>query len=149
GIGKALALPLAIGDTMLVHVTVAGVIGAAVDPTSQLFLSLSAAIAAANDPVQQFRISSYIPVSFNLTASVIIDPRYVAADVLAAVNAALTTSFAFSSRSFAQPVTAAETIATIQAVPGVIATDLDQLYRTDDPSGPSQTEPDPVLPAAF
>jgi predicted phage baseplate assembly protein len=149
GIGKALAVPLTVGDTMLVHVTVAGVNGAAVDPTSQLFLSLSGAIAAANDPVQQFRISSYIPVSFNLTASVIVDPRYVASDVLAAVNSALTTYFAFSNRSFAQPVTAAEAIATIQAVAGVIATDLDQLYRTDDPSGPSQTEPDPVLPAAF
>jgi hypothetical protein len=128
---------------------VAGIDGAAVDHTSRLFLSLSKAIAAANDPVQQFRISSYIPISFNLYASVIIDRRYVAADVLAAVNSALTTYFSFSNRSFAQPVTAAETIATIQAVSGVIATDLNQLYRTDDPNGPRQTEPAAVLGANF
>jgi hypothetical protein len=133
----------------VVQITIAGIDGAVVDPTSQLYLSLSAAIAAANDPVQQFRITSYTPVYFNLTASVIVDPQYVAADVLAAVNSALTAHFAFANRSFAQPVTAAQTIAAIQAIAGVIATDLTQLYRTDDPTGPSQTEPDPVLPSAY
>ena len=30
-----------------------------------------------------------------------------------------------------------------------LAAEFSELYRTDDPSGPSQTEPDPVLPAAF
>ena len=86
---------------------------------------------------------------FNLTAAVIIDPAYVAADVLAAVNSALVAYFAFTARDFAQPVTAAETITAIQSVAGVIATDLSQLYRTDDASGSSQTEPDPVLYAAY
>ncbi len=150
GIGKAQGLPLWVGEAELVHLTVAGIQGAAVDPTSQLFLSLSAAIDAARDPVQQFRVASYRPATFSLTASVIIDaPRYVAADVLAAVRTALLAAFSFDRRGFAQPVTSAEVIATIQATPGVIATTLTQLYRSEDPSGPGQTEPAPVLAAAY
>jgi hypothetical protein len=45
-------------------------------------------------------------------------------------------------------VTAAEIVTLIQSVPGVIATDLMQLYLTTDPSGPNQTEPPPFLAAA-
>jgi hypothetical protein len=150
GIGKAQAIPFWDGETGMVHLTVAGVAGAPVDPTSQLFLSLTGAIDAARDPVQQMRVASYRPVLFHLAAEVIIDvPRYVAADVLAAVKAALAAAFAFDRRAFAQPVTSAEIIAAIQAVPGVIATDLNQLYRDDDPNGPSQPAPAAILPAAY
>ncbi|HYW47852.1 MAG TPA: putative baseplate assembly protein [Bryobacteraceae bacterium] len=150
GIGKAQAIPLWDGETGLVHLTVAGIEGAPVDPTSQLYLSLTAAIDAARDPVQQVRVASYLPVLFHLAAAVIIDvPRYVAADVLAAVESALAAAFSFDQRAFAQPVAAAEVIAAIQAVPGVIATFLEKLYRDDDPSGPGQTVPDAVLPAAY
>jgi hypothetical protein len=150
GIGKAQAIPFFDGETGLVHLTVAGIEGAPVDPTSQLFLSLSAAIDAARDPVQQARIGSYRSVLFHLAAEVILDvPRYVAADILAAVDAALVAAFSFDRRGFGQPVTSAEIIAAIQAVPGVIATDLRKLYRDDDPTGPGQATPAAVLPAAY
>ena len=45
--------------------------------------------------------------------------------------------------------TAAEIITLIQSVPGVIATDLSQLYLTSDPTGPSQTEPAKFLTASL
>ena len=45
-------------------------------------------------------------------------------------------------------VTAAEVVTLIQSVAGVVATDLNQLYLTTDPAGPSQIEPVPFLPAA-
>jgi hypothetical protein len=150
GVGKAQAIPFWDGETGFVHLTIAGIEGATVDPTSQLYLSLTGAIDTARDPVQQVRVSSYRPMTFNLVATVIIDkPRYVPADVLAAINTALLSTFSFDQRAFAQPVTAAEVITAVQAIPGVIATDLTQLYRSDDPSGASQTEPDPVLPASY
>ena len=50
--------------------------------------------------------------------------------MLAQIEADLNTAFAFEQRSFGQPVTAAEVVTLIQQVPGVIATDLNQLYVT-------------------
>jgi hypothetical protein len=150
GIGKAQATPLFDGENGLVFLTVAGVDGAPVLPISKLYLSLTAAIDNVRDPVQQVRIASYQPVSFHLAALVLIDtPKYVAADVLAAIVTAITAAFAFDQRDFAQPVTAAEIIATIQGVPGVIATVLEKLYRDDDPTGPFQATPATILPAAY
>jgi hypothetical protein len=52
----------------------------------------------------------------------------------------LLTAFAFAARSFAQPVTAAEVIAVIQAVPGVIAVDLNTL-TPDTGTAPAQQPP--------
>jgi hypothetical protein len=150
GIGKAQAISLTLGQTAFIHITVAGVDGTVVDPLSQLLISLSAAIDAARDPLPQVYIASYQPVLFNITAIIIIDETdYVAADVHAEVVDAITAYFDFEKRSFAQPVTAAEVIATIQAVTGVVAVDLNQLYRNDDSSGPSQTMPDTYLPARY
>ena len=150
GIGKAQAIPFWDGETGLVHLTVAGIEGVPVDPTSQLYLSLTGAIDAARDPVQQVRVASYVPVLFHLSAEAIIDvPTYVAADVLTAVEAALTAAFSFDQRDFAQPVTSAEIIAAIQSVPGVIASDLTVLYRDDDPPGPGQITPPAILPASY
>jgi hypothetical protein len=149
GIGKAQAVPFFDGETGLVHLTVAGVAGAAVDPVSRLFRTLVAGIDSARDPVQQVRIASYRPALFNLAAKVLLDPTYISAAVLTAVHSALLAAFSFESRAFGQPATAAEVIATIQAVPGIVATDLDKLYRTDDFTGPFQTVPASVLPASF
>jgi hypothetical protein len=48
-------------------------------------------------------------------------------DVIAAAKAALLTAFGADARELGQPVTAAEIIACIQAVQGVVAVDLDAL----------------------
>src|SRR5690606_9600901 len=106
------------------------------------------AIDLARDPVQQVRIDSYEPLAFKLTAGVLPDPRYVASDVLAAVEEALRAAFTFERRAFGQAVTAAEVVSIIQGVPGVVAAALQQLYRSTDPSGPMQTSPAPYLLAA-
>lgn len=149
GVGKAQAVALWSGESQLLHITVADASGDPVDPTSMLYQSLVGAIEAAHDPVQQVMVAGFQPLLFNLTASVQVDsPRYVTTDVLAAVATALQSAFSFPSRAFAQPVTAAEVVTTIQDVPGVIATDLSQLYFSNDPNGPSQTEPAPFLPSA-
>lgn len=149
GIGKAQAIALWSGESQVAHITVAAANGGSVDPTSTLYQSLVGAIDAAHDPVRQVVVAGYQLLLFNLTASVQVDaPRYVVDDVLAAVTTTLQSAFSFSNRAFAQPVTAAEVVTAIQQVPGVIATDLTQLYFSADPNGPTQTEPPPLLPSA-
>jgi hypothetical protein len=76
-----------------------------------------------------------------------VDARYKAADVLDNIAKTLSAAFAFSSRDFGQMVTAAEVVAAIQGVAGVVSTDLNQLYFVTDPNGPAQTEPPAILPA--
>jgi hypothetical protein len=150
GIGQAQAQALLVGQRIIIQITIAGVEGASVDPTSLLALSLGQAIDLARDPLPLVNISSYQPILFNIAATIIIDETdYVEAAVHAQVVSTVTAYFAFDQRSFAQPVTAAEIVAIIQAIPGVVAVDLSQLYRDDDPTGPSQTTPNSYLPANF
>jgi predicted phage baseplate assembly protein len=141
GIGKAQAMALWSGDKYLVHLTIAGAEGAAVDPESALYSSLLGAIDRARDPVQQTLVTNYQPLFFDIEAAVLVDqPRFVAADVFAAVEAALLEAFSFDARSFAQPVTAAEVTSVIQSVPGVIASDLNRLFLVTVPKGAARFE---------
>lgn len=149
GIGKAQAVALWNGEQQVVLITAAMANGDPLDPTASLYQSLVQAIALAHDPVQTFLVMAYQPLVFNLSANVLIDqPRYEPELVLAQVANTLSDAFSFENRSFAQAVTAAEIMTMIQSVPGVIATDLAQLYLMTDPTGPLQTEPPPFLPAA-
>ncbi len=155
GIGKARAVALWDNGTPFVHMTIASAAATAndassiathvVEPAAPLYTNLVAAVQAASDPSQIVRVDSYQPIFFNLKAALAVDARYVAADVLAGVQSALITAFSFDQRDFAQPVTAAEIVTVIQGVSGVIASDLNQLYRIDDPTGPQQQKPSPVL----
>ena len=58
-------------------------------------------------------------------------PDYLAGKVDAAVRQALLERFAFDAREFGQPVALSEIMAAIQAVPGVVAVDVDALHRND------------------
>ena len=115
------------GGTRFVHLTVAGTDGAAVPAGTDLYANLVRAIDAQRDPTHRVEVATYTPRRFSLEASVQIDPRLVAADVLASVTAALGAAFAFARRGFGQPVTAAEVVTVMQGVTGVVAVDLDQL----------------------
>ena len=74
-------------------------------------------------------------------------PAYDAKKVRAAVKAALVAAFAFDVRDFGEPVTIDEVYATMQGVAGVIAADIQQLYRID--TGPISPQPQPRLIAAL
>jgi predicted phage baseplate assembly protein len=130
GIGKAQAVALWNDEHYLIHITIAGANGKSVDVNSDLYRNLLKAIDAARDPAQQVRVDNFKLLTFNLDATVIIDERYEEKLVLAQIEADLNTAFAFAQRSFGQPVTAAEVVTLMQQVPGVIATDLNQLYVT-------------------
>ncbi|MEM8615190.1 MAG: putative baseplate assembly protein, partial [Cyanobacteria bacterium P01_H01_bin.105] len=131
GIGKAQAVPLWNGETQLVHITIAGINGAAVTPDTNLYTQLETAMNQARDPVQQMEISSFTLLRFNLEARVLIDDRYLVDDVQKNVEAALHETFAFDHRDFGQAVTTAEIIGVIQAVEGVVAVNIEALYQRD------------------
>jgi hypothetical protein len=145
GVGKAQAVAFWLGETHLVHVTVAAVDGAVVDPTSALHISLVQAIGAVADPVRQFQVDPHQPLFFNLAAKILVHPDYQPDAVFDAVRAALLSAFSFERRAFGQPVTAAEVVTAVQQVAGVVAVDLDQLYRVDDPGGHEQQAPEAVV----
>lgn len=140
GIGKAKAVMLALQtvEFQVIHITIAGGGGASVTPTSDLFLQLQAAIDHVREAGPYVNILSYTPSLFNISAQLILDPTYIAANVLAAATSAITTYFSFANRGFAQPVYAAEAIAVLQGIDGVIAAELTLLqpvvHQPTDPA---------------
>jgi hypothetical protein len=113
-----------------VLVTVAGPNGAAVNPGSATFDNLLAAMRAAGDPFVELRVKTFRPAYFRFAGNVKIAAEYETDKVLAEVETALREKFSFAARAFGQPVMLSEVIAAAQAVAGVIAVDVDKLYRS-------------------
>ncbi len=147
GIGKAEAVSIWNGAGQVIYVTVAEADGDVIDETSDLFDNLKDAIDDARDPIQTVEVAGHKQLLFTVEASLIIDPRRRAGDVLAAAETALAERFSFDNRAFAQPVTAAEVMTLLDGIDGVIAADLDKLYLVTDADGPAQTRPPAMLPA--
>ena len=68
-------------------------------------------------------------------------------DGIARLEVALRDAYGFDARDFGQPVTLDGVYAVIQDVEGVIASDIDRLFRVD--TGPATIEPQPRLLAAL
>jgi hypothetical protein len=132
GIGKAQAVAFRRGESHFVHLTVATANGDEVAKTSTTFKNLVAAIESSRDPGVVVAVDSYARMYFNVAASLLIDARFTADAVLAGATAALEETFSFGRRAFGQPVTAAEVVTVLQNVAGVVAVDLDELYRVDE-----------------
>lgn len=137
GIGKARAAAVWDGRLERVHLTVAAADGAPVG--DDLKAELIAGIEAARDPLHPLVVEGHQPFVFFMTASVRRASEYRWDDVRERVEAALHDAFSFRRRGFAEPVTAAEVLKVMHGVEGVVAVDLDELYRTPPsvpPSGP-------------
>jgi Baseplate J-like protein len=151
GIGKALVDQLWIDGRDLVHVTVASATGKA--PPADVMQHLADAIDAGSDRAQRFITSPFALRYFTCDARLTLDPREIAADVLAAVEARLRAAFAFETRDFGQAVTAAEVIALMHDVRGVVAVDIDALEMqgadgsASGSGGSTGTGPSTILPA--
>ena len=131
GVAKALATWTWDGEQQGVFVTIAGVDGAPVDETGETYKNLVSAMHDAGDPYVPLRVKSYLAAKFKLAAAVTRHPDYLTAKVEADVRAALLSHFAFDVRAFGQPVALSEVMAASQAVPGVVAVDVNTLHRTD------------------
>ena len=128
GIAKALATWTWDGRTRGVFLSLAAPLGAAV--SSSLIADLITAIHAAGDPFVPMRAVSYQKALFRMAGKIKVDPDYEVEKVLASASDTLRDTFSFAKRQFGQPVNLSEVIALVQAVSGVVAVDVDSLYRT-------------------
>ncbi len=135
GIGKAQATAFRRGDQILIHLTIATARGDSPRVNDPLLINLRTAIDNVRDPSVLVDLAGYTRLTFLLTATVQYDRRYQTEDVHLAIKHSLDAAFSFAARTFAQPVTAAEVIAVIQSVPGVVAVDLNQLAYASGRSG--------------
>lgn len=125
GVAKAHAVGFRDRDRHGVLVTIAGFGGAELLPDNPTHQHLLAALRDAGEPSVLVRLQSYTPVRFRPRGVVTIAPERELAPVRAALRAALLARFGFAARDFARPVYPSEVIAALQAVPGVLAVDLE------------------------
>jgi hypothetical protein len=145
GIAKSLATWAWHGPSRGVFLTVAGVGGADVAAGQSLHTHLLAAIADAAEPNVPVRVISYRRASFTFGATLMVDPVWEMNAVLAHAQQRARTAFSFDRRRFGQAVTRSEIVALLQAVPGVIAVQVDALRRTDTALFSGSTPTDTAL----
>ena len=126
GIGKAQSRLLWNGSAQIVQLTVGGADGQPIPSDADLLKNLTSSLLLNADPslVLRVPIDTFVAHDFSLTLALDIDPRFITANVQAAVQALLVQSFSFAERDFGQPVSEAEIVALVQTVPGVIASNV-------------------------
>ncbi|MFD7903871.1 putative baseplate assembly protein [Kitasatospora sp. NPDC059747] len=124
GIGKASAAKLFDGTREVVHVTVAAVGDAPVDPLSDLFTTLERSLVDFGDIGVPVRVAARELRLIILDAGVKVLPDHAWELVEPAVRAALAARFGFAARTLGRPAYLSEAIATIQGVEGVDYTDV-------------------------
>jgi predicted phage baseplate assembly protein len=125
GIGRASARRLFDGRREVVHVTIAAIDDAPVDPTDALFGSLEASLADFGDPHLAVRVAVRDLVLLVLSAGVKVLPDYAFELVEPAVRVAVLTELGFGNRQLGEPAFLSKVVAAMQAVPGVDYVDVD------------------------
>ncbi len=143
GIGKARADLVWVSGSTHVLLSVVGSTGGA--PGAQVMSNLRQAIATLSDGSQAFHLAAAALRYFRCTARIAIDGRYESAVVLPTVRAKLQQAFSFAIRDLAQAVTAAELVALVHQVPGVVAIDLDVLQPYGEGAAVASTQQ--IVPA--
>ncbi len=131
GIGKARADILWKGEQKIVYISIAGADEEPVDKQSSLYTNLTAAIKDAGHSNNVVFVENYQPLSFSVKVNILTDSAYEFETVKADVLETLKEKFSFEMRDFGQDVTPAEVIAIIQAVEGIVFTDLEKLNNKD------------------
>lgn len=134
GIGKARASVIWNGAREIVHTTVASASGGGV--SAETIGKLRNALDDARDPREQILIDSFDSLRFKVAVKLRIDSAYLWDNVHGEAEQALNAAFSFEERAFGQPVTAAEIIAAIHGIGGVLAVDLDGLQIYSEEEGP-------------
>jgi hypothetical protein len=138
GVAKARAEVLHLANGPVIAITIAGPGGVVISPTSPVWINLAAALAENGDPHVAVRLLAHQPATFRVGLKVKRNPDFESKPVLAAVETALRESLGFESRALGAPVQQSEVIAVAQAVRGVVAVDLDFLYRPHPGKSPSR-----------
>ena len=87
------------------------------------------AIADAGNRRLDVRVKSYRPRPFFVTASLLVEARHDPENVLARARADLSEQFSFAVRAFGKLVSLSEVTTALQNVSGVVAVDVNQLYK--------------------
>lgn len=127
GIEKATAQRLPVGRRFVVHVTIAGADDIPIDPMSDVYANLVSALRAWGDPYQSVQVSVrelMLPV---ISARIRIDPDHLWEKVDKRIRDALSEELGFARRAIGQSLFASEVVSVMQAVPGVVHVDLDEL----------------------
>ncbi len=125
GVAKAQSALLWNGTHQVVHLTVAGPGGEAMDTTD-----LAGSIDSIRDTHFPVVIQNSETLTFTATIAVLVREDYLAEKVLPAVQDALTQAFSFDNRLFSEAVTISEILAVVQPVPGVEAANVEILDFT-------------------
>jgi predicted phage baseplate assembly protein len=133
GFAKACAELVWRGTERVVHVTVGLASGLSPTPTDPALLTLVDAIDGMRDGSDTVLVQGFRELPFAATATLRTDPARIAEEVAAAARAAVEAAFGYAAAGFAAPVTGAQVIAGLQAVPGVVSVDLDSLAPVDAP----------------
>ncbi|MFW6057977.1 MAG: hypothetical protein ACOC9W_03885 [Persicimonas sp.] len=128
GVGKARAELISRGGRTAVHLTVGGTSAEGATVGDERQADLAASLADVSSTRYRVEVRSLDVARFGVQAAVSVDDRYIAEDVLAAVEARLEDVYGYRARGFSEPVSAASVISTIQAVDGVVAVFLKALY---------------------
>lgn len=131
GIAKAQAVWVWDGRKRSIFLTVAGPDGEMLEEDGSVITKLKESLRTYGDPFVAFTVRPYRQAWFEIDGTVRIDPAHVSDVVMDAISTELEQRYAFQARAFGQPVALSEVIAAIQAVPGVVAVDLDRFARTD------------------
>jgi hypothetical protein len=149
GVAKATARAAWTGQRRLVHLTVAPPEGTVAVDATALLDRVRAAVRLQRDPEHTVIVDLPVQVPFGLSATLRAPADQDFATMSAAIRAALASAFGFEARGFAQPVTASELLAVMHTVAGVVAVDLDTLYRieADGSYAPAYRDVLPAQPA--
>jgi predicted phage baseplate assembly protein len=128
GIAKASAADLMLHTGRTVVVTVADADG--MPPPPGTVTRLASEIVSETDPNVQVRVLPCRPAEFRIALKVKIDPEREAEVVLAAVQETLRATYGRVARTLGAPVHGSAVVAVVAAVRGVLAVDLDRMYRS-------------------
>jgi hypothetical protein len=143
GVDKAQASIVVHGESLGVLLTLAGVDGSLLGPTTRdALLSAIANIADRHVPVT---LRDYRPQRFTFHARLAVADDREPTAVLEQVEAMLLARFGFAERRLGEPVAASEIVAAVHSVTGVVMVDIDELQREDLQVYPDYPE---LLPCA-
>jgi len=136
GIEKATAVVLPLRAGRSIVVSVADEDGE--PPSTSTIGYLTDALRDNGDPLVLVEVLPVRTATFQIAMKVEVDPRRDPGEVLEAVEKSLREKYGWKQRGIGGAVHASEVIATAAGVTGVIAVDLDALYRTGEPAQPNQ-----------
>jgi len=134
-VAKAEAIWVWDGLAPAVYLTIAGQAAGTFSEPQKLVAALN----NARDPNHRLLVGNYQSVPILLSATVLVSPEYVQADVLKAANQAVLDALAFDNLKLGQSLHLSGMVSVLQNVPGVTAVDID-LFAFRQPDGMSAAD---------